>query len=886
MSTTTVLARGAESILPRRLLLLTAQLAGLTFFIHYFYIGGRAFVALSYLALAGFVVNALLAQRYRPVLFLALSIAGIFLVAGPWDGLWLILVVAAFVGVALLRVGFGVRVALLTAAGGGLALMRAQGWAPPWSDPLWPIIASILMFRLMVFVYDTHHEKKRPSLVSTFSYFLLLPNVCFPLFPVVDFKRFRSTYYSEPPEPIYNRGLSWMLRGVAQLLLYRILYQFLTIAPTDVQTAPQLVQYILTSYGLYLRVSGLFHVIVGQLLLFGFNLPETHHRYFFASSFNDFWRRINIYWKDFMLKLFYYPLYFRLKRWGPTVALVIATAVVFMLTWLLHAYQWFWLRGTALFVAHDALFWGILGVAVVFNSLWEIKRGRERVLGEVRPFSYRWTARTGRVIATFTAIAILWSMWSAESLSEWLTMWVTVGPSAAVVPAMIPAGLLLSAWAAGRARAPSARPAAARPAAQPSAARQGFAWPRRRPLFEQALVVGLMSVLIVTERVGAGNDLPDRIDRIRVDRLNIRDQQRQERGYYENLINVNLGARVGLIDEPGTPRDWVTIRESGLLQNRPDFLLAELRPNLDTIFQRARIQTNQWGMRDREYPLAKPEGTVRIAVLGASHVMGTGVANGEPFPDRFEELLNSASGGVRYEVLNFAVAGLGPLNHLFILGEKVAPFEPDVVLYVMMEDIEYFLEAHMVDVVYRGVELPVPYLRDLVTSLSLDPTLPRDTTRARIAPYAAEIEAWAERGMAEAIREMNARPVAMYLPRPQRTTSENVIRRVLGRAHEAGFDTLALRGVYDGYTIQELKVAPWDLHPNPFAHGLIAENMVAAFEGRPDLLSPPGTLPFIQAADADTTGPPAADASESSPAEAEPVTSSSGTRRVPASRNR
>ena len=69
-------------------------------------------------------------------------------------------------------------------------------------------------------------------------------------------------------------------------------------------------QYVLSSFLLYLRVSGLFHLMVGMLRLFGFNLPETHHRYFLAASFTDFWRRINIYWKDFMMKVFYYPMFF------------------------------------------------------------------------------------------------------------------------------------------------------------------------------------------------------------------------------------------------------------------------------------------------------------------------------------------------------------------------------------------------------------------------------------------------------------------------------------------------------------------------------------------------------------------------------------------------
>lgn len=69
----------------------------------------------------------------------------------------------------------------------------------------------------------------------------------------------------------------------------------------------QLLQYLISNFLLYLRVSGLFHLVVGMLHLFGFDLPETHKRYLLAASFTDFWRRINIYWKDFMQKVFYFP---------------------------------------------------------------------------------------------------------------------------------------------------------------------------------------------------------------------------------------------------------------------------------------------------------------------------------------------------------------------------------------------------------------------------------------------------------------------------------------------------------------------------------------------------------------------------------------------------
>jgi D-alanyl-lipoteichoic acid acyltransferase DltB (MBOAT superfamily) len=104
-----------------------------------------------------------------------------------------------------------------------------------------------------------------------------------------------------------------MLRGVVQLLLYRLIYHYALLDITSVTNTKDVAEYVVATYLLYLHVSGQFHLIVGLLLMFGFNLPETHHRYLLASSFTDFWRRINIYWKDFITKLFFYPVFFVLR---------------------------------------------------------------------------------------------------------------------------------------------------------------------------------------------------------------------------------------------------------------------------------------------------------------------------------------------------------------------------------------------------------------------------------------------------------------------------------------------------------------------------------------------------------------------------------------------
>ena len=82
-----------------------------------------------------------------------------------------------------------------------------------------------------------------------------------------------------------------------------------------------------------------------------------------------------------MVRIVFNPVVFRLKRWPQPVALAVATVVVFVATWALHAYQSFWLRGSWGFSGPDALFWGILGALVLVNVQLDARRSRARNSG-------------------------------------------------------------------------------------------------------------------------------------------------------------------------------------------------------------------------------------------------------------------------------------------------------------------------------------------------------------------------------------------------------------------------------------------------------------------------------------------------------------------------
>src|SRR5207249_6387589 len=105
-----------------------------------------------------------------------------------------------------------------------LGTMRI-GWIPvAWSAAIWPILGSMFALRLMIYLYDLKHQSAPFSFWRSVGYFFMLPNVCFPLFPVIDYQTFCRTYDKEKDRTrSYQTGIDWMLRGAVHLLLYRLI---------------------------------------------------------------------------------------------------------------------------------------------------------------------------------------------------------------------------------------------------------------------------------------------------------------------------------------------------------------------------------------------------------------------------------------------------------------------------------------------------------------------------------------------------------------------------------------------------------------------------------------------------------------------------------------
>ena len=90
---------------------------------------------------------------------------------------------------------------------------------------------------------------------------------------------------------------------------------------------------------------------------------------------------------------------------------------------------------------------------------------------------------------------------------------------------------------------------------------------------------------------------------------------------------------------------------------------------------------NSNGMVDREYPVTKPAGTLRVALLGDSFTASEYL----PTKNKFEGLLErdlSKQLGKPVEILNFGISAIETWNQLQIFHLRAAKYQPDITFLV------------------------------------------------------------------------------------------------------------------------------------------------------------------------------------------------------------
>mgnify|MGYP001386815693 CR=1 FL=1 len=139
-------------------------------------------------------------------------------------------------------------------------------------------------------------------------------------------------------------------------------------------------------------------------------------------------------------------------------------------------------------------------------------------------------------------------------------------------------------------------------------------------------------------------------------------------------------------DDRDTKGDQSVSLRSIIVPNSADDIIYELKPDLSVKFQGVDVAINSHGMRYRDVPLEKKEGTYRVALLGDSFVFGWGVEQSKTFASIFEKELPKYINKNNVEVLNFGVPGYSTFQEVAKFVAKDHLFKPDAVVVYFIDN--------------------------------------------------------------------------------------------------------------------------------------------------------------------------------------------------------
>lgn len=127
---------------------------------------------------------------------------------------------------------------------------------------------------------------------------------------------------------------------------------------------------------------------------------------------------------------------------------------------------------------------------------------------------------------------------------------------------------------------------------------------------------------------------------------------------------------------PDMPADISNI----ICPSRYPGIIYEFRPNIKANFMDVQVETNSRGWRGKLYPDEKDKNTVRIVMIGDSHMFGWGVIEDKRYSNVLENMLNASFPERKWEIINTAVPGYNTYMEVETLKRKAIIYCPDIVI--------------------------------------------------------------------------------------------------------------------------------------------------------------------------------------------------------------
>jgi hypothetical protein len=310
--------------------------------------------------------------------------------------------------------------------------------------------------------------------------------------------------------------------------------------------------------------------------------------------------------------------------------------------------------------------------------------------------------------------------------------------------------------------------------------------------------------------------------------------------FFPHLLLAEKGASFDSLDQvkrtmlsaEGKNASGVTLG-SIVNPHQSDGVIYDLRPQLNTTFQRNPVQTNSCGMRDSELDHNKPTSTYRIAMLGDSFAFGWGVKEEETFTQHLESNLNrmasqallSDSAPKNFEVLNFGVPGYSTFQEVNQFIDWGHEYKPDaVIVYFISNDFGY--PFYVRDVVNPGGGILDSMSFANRLKANRDPAL--EQQRIQLLGLDANTSL---RRLADFCKERAIRLMLVINPRKE---WESHRKRLWVLKDRPDIEVIALRKAYihyykaKGFAEKELTLS-FDPHPSPLRHKMLGDLLTPYF---------------------------------------------------------
>lgn len=256
-----------------------------------------------------------------------------------------------------------------------------------------------------------------------------------------------------------------------------------------------------------------------------------------------------------------------------------------------------------------------------------------------------------------------------------------------------------------------------------------------------------------------------------------------------------------------------------------DGLNYELKPNLNTYYKLFPFKTNASGMREVDQEYVGHKKVRKIAMIGDSFTMGTGVPFEGIYHSVAERNLNEQSDSIEFRLLNFGVSGYNLNEYVVYLKNAVIAQHPDEVVigFCSYNDHyrpeEYWEEAQLESGLERS-GFWKSYLRRLI-SIRLNP--PKDISAD---PFSSvdlnymENKLWEIKSFCES-RSMDVSLIFLAInhkPKEAKqiqTISDNLGIKFIDSSH-----------LFEGQQADQFIFNELDGHPNDKAHELFAQALV------------------------------------------------------------